>query len=272
MAQLAGVDVSLDGSDPHVADAWTELTNGKLDIGGGGFTLPRLIDIDGSSLSASAGGALSLPGLTSYASQGTFQATGNGVLDLPALASVTQQQGDWSVSAASGGQVNFSGLTRLSGNGAGLFTVSFSGGGAILDGSLTSLDHVGITLDGVYPHLADSWVAFTNGSLTVTGGVYSLPNLKDADGSSLTATDGGSLALPGLTAYAVALRALRGSRFWNRKRARSSGARHVDLSRFLRHQRGERRPTQSLGFDKSRRRRQLASNLGDRRPKYLTRI
>ena len=194
---LDGVTVTLDGTDAAVANSWQQFTDGSLTVTGGSYSLSNLTDVDGSNLYAESGGSISLPALTSYASNDTtFGADGtNSVLAVPSLSTVTQQgYWGWFISATNGGEVDLSGLTSLtSTNG---IWITDTGGSTILDGSLTSLDGVSVTLDGTDAAVANSWQQFTDGSLTVTGDSYSLSNLTDVDGSSLYAESGGSLAVP----------------------------------------------------------------------------
>ena len=201
LTSLDGVTVTLDGTDTAVANSWQQFTNGSLTVTGGSYTLPNLTDVDGSSLYAESGGSLAVPALTDYAYSGgypgTFEANGaNSVLDVSALVTVTLQgyfASSWSVNAANGGEVNLGSLTSLNSGG-----ISFTdtGNSTILDGSLTSLDGVTVTLDGTDAAVANSWQQFTDGSLTVTGGSYSLSNLTDVDGSNLYAESGGSICCP----------------------------------------------------------------------------
>jgi hypothetical protein len=202
LTSLNGVTVTLDGTDAHVADSWTSFINGSLTVTGSSYNLSGLTDADDSNLSAQSGGSLALPGLTTYASNGnTFQANGTkSVLDMSALATLTPQ-GAWTVDARNGGQVNLNGLTDL--NAVKSITLDESGNSTILDGHLTTLDKVNVTLDGADTQDANSWTSFTNGNLTITGGSYNLPGLTDVDGSNLSVESGGSLALPGLTTYAA---------------------------------------------------------------------
>jgi RHS repeat-associated protein len=199
LTNLAGVSVTLDGTDAAVADSWTSFTNGQLVVNTGSYSLPGLTNVNGSSLFVHTGGGLALPGLTSYVSSGTFQVDGVGsVLDVSALATVTQT-GEWTVRAQSGGTIKLSGLTTLtSTKGIG---ITDTGNSAILDAELTTLVGVSVTLDGTDATVADSWTSFTNGQLVVNTGSYSLPGLTNVNGSSLLVHAGGSLALPGLTSY-----------------------------------------------------------------------
>ena len=67
---------------------------------GGSYSLPNLTDLDGSTLSAQNGSGLTLAGLKSYSSNGSyFQAFGtNSLLDVSALTTLSQQ-GGWTVYA-----------------------------------------------------------------------------------------------------------------------------------------------------------------------------
>src|SRR5204862_522830 len=145
--------------------------------------------VNGSSLFARAGGRLALPGLTSLVTNGTFQADGTNtatgvgsVLDVSALTTLTQQNA-WTVRAQSGGTVNLSGLTTLTSTKG--ITLIDTGNSTILNPALTTLVGVNVTLDGTDAAVADSWVSFTNGDLTITGGPLTLPSLVDFSGSNL---------------------------------------------------------------------------------------
>jgi hypothetical protein len=207
LTSLSGVTASLDGTDAAVANSWTKFTGGQLEVDTGSYSLAGLTDVNSSNLFARFGGSLALPGLTSYAANGTFQAdgtntaTGKGsVLDVSALTTLTQT-GGWSVNALSGGTVKLTGLTTLTST-HGIF-ITDTGGSTLLDGNLTSFNGVNATLDGTDAAVANSWTKFTGGQLEVDTGSYSLAGLTDVDSSNLFARFGGSLALPGLTSYAA---------------------------------------------------------------------
>src|SRR4029077_6775395 len=148
---------------------------------------------------AESGGSLTLPNLTSYMSNGTFQAegtntsTGTGsVLDVSALTTLTQQ-GGWSINAYTGGTVKLSGMTSLT-SAHGIY-INDTGGSTILDAKITTLDGVSATLDGSDTQVANSWTTFTNGTLEVKTGSYSLSGLTNVNNSNLFAESGGSLTL-----------------------------------------------------------------------------
>ncbi len=206
LTTLDGVNVTLDGTDKSVANSWTTFTNGYLYVTGGSYSLAGLTDVDSSNLFVSNGGSLALPGLIRFdadnGGNSTFQADGAGsVLDVSKLTNLTQTESAWSVEATNGGEVNLTGLTNLGSNGD-LFLTDTGNSTLLLNSNLTTLDGVNVTLDGTDKSVANSWTTFTNGYLYVTGGSYSLAGLTDVDGSNLFVSNGGSLALPGLTSYA----------------------------------------------------------------------
>jgi RHS repeat-associated protein len=203
------------------------ITGGSLTVTAGNSTLSGSLSMTGGTLIASgstveltangsttasgilvdaqAGATLSLPQLTSFVANlgGGFHADGTGsVLDVSALTTVTQgdPRGWCYTQATNGGTLKLTGLASL---GCGSDYLYDTGKSTLLDGNLTTLNGVGATLDGTDKQVANSWKTFTNGGLAVTGGSYTLPGLTDADGSGLSVGNRGSLALPGLTRYAV---------------------------------------------------------------------
>ncbi|HEV3383195.1 MAG TPA: hypothetical protein VG097_00190, partial [Gemmata sp.] len=96
------------------------MTGGTLAAVGSGASLIAngTTSISQSSLYVESGAVLSLPNLTSYTTNGTFEAENSGsVLNIPALTTVTVGSGGWSLDAYTGGTVNVTGLTSLtSGN------------------------------------------------------------------------------------------------------------------------------------------------------------
>jgi len=228
LTTLNGVDVTLDGTDTQVGNAWTTYTAGILTVTGGTYSWPGLSHIYDSGLYVSNGGSLALPGWTNDSANSyyAFNVDGYGsVLNLSALTNLDEQNAV-TLSATNGGylilsevmslgltqigaestyinastfsEIDLSGLTTISGG-----TIYDTGGSTILDSSLTTLRGVDVTLDGTDPQVANAWTSLTNGSITVTGGSYSLPGLTDIDGSSLDVYSGGSLSLPGLTSYSA---------------------------------------------------------------------
>ena len=200
LAMLNGVSVTTDGTDAQVANSWTQFTFSSLTVTGGSYSLPGLTDLDGSDVSVQNAGSLTLGGLKSYSSNGTyFQAIdANSLLDVSALTTLTQQ-GSWTVYAQNGGEVKLTGLTSLMSTKG--INIIDTGGGTLLDTNVAMLNGVSVTTDGTDAQVANSWTQFTSGTLTVTGGSYSLPGLTDLDGSTLSAQNGGSLTVAGLKSY-----------------------------------------------------------------------
>ena len=219
LTTLKGMSVELDGTDTQVANAWSSATNCFFHFAGGSYSLPDLTNIDGSTVYVTGGGSLTLLGVTSDTGKGgiSLDAAGSGsVVDLSALTSVTGSVG---LEADNDGEVDASGLTSVGGAGIDAYeggevdvsgltglkngSISDTKGSTVLDGNLTTLYEVYVTLDGTDPHVADTWTSLTVGSFSVTGGSYSLPGLTDVDGSNIQVSGGGTLSLPGVTSYAA---------------------------------------------------------------------
>jgi len=196
--QLAGIVVSLDGTDAHIADSWTSFTDSNLNVTGGTYTLPGLSDVDGASLYVAGGVTLALPGLRNLdANFTTFQADGAGsVLDLSALSNVTQEGPLW-LNALSGGTLKLGSLTSLTSTQE--INITDTGGSALQDGDLTDLGGVDVTLDGTDAQVASAWTTFA-GSISVTGGTQTLPKVATASFSALEVDAGSTLDLPVSTA------------------------------------------------------------------------
>jgi RHS repeat-associated protein len=187
--------------------AGTSALNGPLQVTSGGaltasgagvsFTANGSTTVSGfrTNLDANGGATLSLPQLTSFVANGnTFTADGsNSVLDLSALTGV---QGGWLINATNGGEIKLTGVSSLNTN----VTITDTGHSTFLDSNLTNLDGDIVYLDGTDMQAANSWTTFTNGTLNVDGGSYTLPGLTDMDSSQLF-VQGGSLSLPGLSSY-----------------------------------------------------------------------
>jgi RHS repeat-associated protein len=198
---LKGVNITLDGTDGQASGAWTTLTGGSLIVTGGSYNLPGLTDVDGSNLTAQGGGSLSLPGVKAYESiVSTFLATGaNSVLDLSNLTSVTHQ-GSWTAFVQNGAALKLNSLASLNTD-LDNFYIFDTGGGELLDPSLTTLNGVNFTTDGTDAQFASAWTSFTDGAITQTGGSFTLPNLTNLDGTTVLVQASASLTLSGLKSY-----------------------------------------------------------------------
>ena len=95
------------------------------------------------------------------------------VLDVPEVASFSGE----------GGRLQFS-------------TLQASNGGAISDGSLTSLSQVNLPLDSTASLDVAQITSYTGGTLTFSAGTLSLPVLADVDGSTFKISGGVTLTLP----------------------------------------------------------------------------
>lgn len=208
LTNLTQVDATLDGSDQQVAANWIDFTGGRLTVVGGSYSLPALMDVDGSSVFAESGGSLALPSIRTYAvtsydvdGLATFKANGPGsLLDLSDLTTLTGGTSGLTIYATGGGELKLNGLTRLA-VGNNNISIIDTGGSTLAASNLTELNGVSVRLDGTDPHLADSWTTFTAGKLTVLGGSQILPNLTDMDGSRVDVQNGGAVQLPLLKSF-----------------------------------------------------------------------
>ncbi len=240
---LSGVNVTLDGEPTMAVAQWTSFTNGSMTVNAGIYSLSELATITGSSFTVD-GGELVLSAATSYSNpvyfpSTTFQATGSGsVLSFPNLTSLGSIGGKLVIDASQGGRTLLPDLTAIdipeivqiaaSGVGSeidlsaletfdltaqpnsyndpantGLLSATESG--AILDGSLQTLNNIEVTLDGSGAMAVAQWTSFTNGDMTVYGGDETLTSLAAIGGSSFDVYGGGngsaSLILPAVTTY-----------------------------------------------------------------------
>ena len=182
LTELSNVNVTLDGTGTLAFSQWISLTGSNLVITGGSYTFGDLTDFDSSSLNAESGATVSLPALTSYNrtisfGTSTLEATGNssklslsgllsvasvapyyantidiqalqgGQVSIPTLSTVSAANSSVSLIAnGSGSQIDVSALTRFNALGGNLKVTNT---GKILDGNLTALSNVNVTLDGV---------------------------------------------------------------------------------------------------------------------------
>ncbi len=181
--------------------------NGPLSMSGGSLTatgagvdltVEAATTISSANLYADAGASLNLPLLTSFTSDNnTFQADGtNSVLDVSAIDSVTQQ-GPWDIDATNGGTLDMGGFTSLTSTQG--IDITDTGGSTLQDGELTNLDGVDVTLDGTDSQFTIPWTTFA-GSITLTGGTQSIPNVTTLSLSGLVIDAGATLDVPLSTA------------------------------------------------------------------------
>ena len=202
LTSLNNVTVILDGSATIAYSQWASLTNGVLTIEGGSYSFTGLKDIDSSNLTAQNGGSLTLPAVTSFDNShdqslngNEFVSTGTGsVLDLPALATVAPQEEYLEIDASAGGETLIPMLTSITNTLPGLSdfeinadaagstidvsslatinlnpgSLSVTNGGTVLDGKLTSVKGLKVSLDGTGTVATAQISSFSGGSLTVT--------------------------------------------------------------------------------------------------------
>jgi hypothetical protein len=240
LKQVSYVSVTLNAGTLDAA-ALTYLTASDLLIQGGTYNINSINNIDDSTIDVSGGASLTLSGVTTLATFGivtdTLQASGAGsTLDLPNLSSLGDLQLNLQIGASGGGvidlpalqaidissepssqiqinatgsgsAVNFSGLTSLIGvesvyQGSQIGSVSLAvGSGATISApEITTISGATISIDSG-TLAANALMTATNDAISVQNGTYTWVLVNDIGGSSLNATSGGVLNLPGVTGY-----------------------------------------------------------------------
>jgi hypothetical protein len=189
----------------------------NLNVAGTGedLVLGGLTSFDGGNITVSGGASLSLPGVTSYASDGapTLEATGTGsVLTLANLASVTEgsnaYQATTQIEALAGATVTLPALQTIN---TGTLYLESDGTGSVLNvAALTSFTQAGGWTDsslqasngGAVDISGLTSLSNVNLSVTGTGEDLVLGGLTSFDGGNITVSGGASLSLPGVTSYA----------------------------------------------------------------------
>ena len=234
------------GGGKILAGALTTLDEGdlQLDDNMSSITTSQITTITSSNLTVEGGGDLAFPKLSQLSEPGgaTLKATGTGSdLDLTTLTSLTGASGyaTLNIDADSGGEVNLSNVTsqpsgRIYANAQGTNSVidlsklpelysdaeydsgfEAGGGGKIVAGMLTTLDHGDLQLDDNMSSITTSQItSITSSYLTVEGGGdLAFPALQDysnPDGVTAEATGSGSIldlssltAITGASGYAT---------------------------------------------------------------------
>ena len=170
---IQGVTFVVDGTGSIPLDQFTAITDGGIDVVGGSYSLPNLTDVGGSSILATNGGSLALPGVSAVSAPFTDFSAQGGTLDISKISSFNSY----------------------------LDLIAETQGGTIdLDPALTSISGVQFTVDGSGNPL-DQFTAITGGAIVVEGGTYTLTNLTNVNSSTLSAALGASLTLPAVKAY-----------------------------------------------------------------------
>ncbi len=217
LASLNDVWVALDGTGIIATSQWQSLTNGSLTVTGGNYsstTSPpflNLSDIDGSSVVVFGGGSLNLPAVTTYTNSNgdtylrsaeytefnytTQNYDGYGSTGVLDLPALTAISGDYViiVAAGTGSEIDLPVLTSFDDNSYG--SLSVTSNATIEDGDLTSLADVWVALDGTGTIATSQWQSLTDGSLTITSGNYS--STTSPPFLNLSDIDGSSVAVSG---------------------------------------------------------------------------
>lgn len=232
LATLGSVNLTFDGTGTESLNQVATFAQGTLTLSGGSAILSGLTNADGSSFVASGGASLSVPNLTSYSGVGTFEASGAGsVLSFNALTMLgstpnTDTAVTLQIQATAGADIEMPTLAKIAGqtvllqadgensvlnvsalavfrnDGADAASqIEVTNGASFNDADLTTLNGVGITLDGTGSISLKQISTFTLGSISWASGTASLDSLVDADGSGFLVSGGAEITIPALNAY-----------------------------------------------------------------------
>ncbi len=236
LTSLSQVNVSLDGTGTIATSQWTTLTNGSVTVTGGTPVFTSLSNILNDNVAVSGGAQVALPAVSSYvespAAQSTLQASGSGSsLSFPALmtlsADTTSGSARTVVSAGAGGHIGLGAVITLSGpvqftsDGSGSeidlpkvtsyqgfntpfdkdSSIQVTNSGTFLDGALTSLPQVNVSLDGTGTIATSQWTTLSNAGVNVTGGTLAFTNLANILNDGFVISGGAQVALPAVTSY-----------------------------------------------------------------------
>jgi RHS repeat-associated protein/uncharacterized repeat protein (TIGR01451 family) len=233
----------LDGTGTLATSQWTSYTGATATIAGGTPDFSKLATITGSGFTASGGAQVTLPAVTSYAittsgAEASLEASGSGsTLSLPKLTSISGFGGInefLNVQALAGAQVQLPVLATINPNSAGATNtavgltadgassqidvshlttylgggpaqnaIMVTNGGTVLEGALTSPDHVNLDLDGTSTLATSQWTSYTGATATIAGGTPDFSKLATITGSSFVASGGAQVTLPEVTSYAI---------------------------------------------------------------------
>jgi hypothetical protein len=200
-------------------------TNVEFEADGSGST------INGTSLSATVGGAITLPGVASISGPTSFDAdinaNGSGSsITLANLTSLTgtstnttylRAQGGATTSAplltqitsgvvqlqgsSTGSMLNLGALTTLSVTGSSASTFTATGGGTINAPLLTTTDGWNVTISDAGTTPFRQLQKVTNGVLALANNTFSFSNLTSVDGGAIQVTSGGKASFPNLKSF-----------------------------------------------------------------------
>ncbi len=202
LAQSTGpVTLSSSSGTLNVTDLGT-FTGGSVVDSGGTFSLPNLTDADNSTLQSSAGATLNLPKVT-QADASNLEVSGGATLTLPILTSYTSSLGFTTTLSATGTSsvLSLPDLATITANTSYPTLVqitSSSGGDVELPLLAQSTGPVTLSSSSGTLNVTDLGT-FTGGSVVDSGGTFSLPNLTDADNSTLQSSASATLNLPKVT-------------------------------------------------------------------------
>ena len=200
-----GASLSLPGATSYTGSSGTTQFLATGTSGPNGTGTPSSINLPG---------VTSLTNGTAYGTRLAIGATAGGTLDLSGVVRITDPlAGDTRQRSidvtADAGTVKLDALTTMTdafGDGTGAVdgrwsTLAVHNGGIITAPVLSTLVGVDLLYDGSGTLPTSSLTAVIQGRITASGVAEILPNLADAEGSSLFVSGGGKLSLPALCSY-----------------------------------------------------------------------
>ncbi len=240
----AGAILAINGGGSLIANGLTDLSGGRVTVDGAtsSASLTALANIDNASITASGGGDVTLPAVTSmtcnasnkpcYANNPFYSWGAGSLVNMPALATFSASTGSYLEAYGYGGgivklpvltAINLTNGTNFHVNATGVgaevdidalatlptaVTVIIANGGMVKAPSLATLAGA-VTMSGTGNGFTSALASVT-GSLSVAGATISLPNPTTIAGSSITVGSGGTLTLGGAPSATDAILSING--------------------------------------------------------------
>ena len=173
---------------------------GVINVSGSSNTISGSLSVNFGALTISGAGAgLTVSGPVTFPGNiysGSLTASAGGTLSFPGLTSVSGAYNLSIVAEGAGSEIDLSNLTSFVGGG--IDSLSVTNGGTVLDGDLTSIEGLSVTLDGTGTVATSQWDTLTDDTINLEGGTYTFNSLSDIDGSRFNVSGATSVftALP----------------------------------------------------------------------------
>jgi hypothetical protein len=193
---VAGSNNVLSGNVDLGASAYQG--QGVINVSGSSNTIGGSLSVNSGALTISGAGAgLTVSGSVTFPGNiysASLTASAGGTLSFPGLTSVSGASNLSIVAEGANSEIDLSSLTRFVRGG--IDSLSVTNGGTVLDGSLTTIESLRVTLDGTGTLATSQWGTLTYDTITLEGGTYIFNRLSDIDGSSFNVSGTTSASLP----------------------------------------------------------------------------